>query len=101
MGAWRNCAADALPTDAIDASGLKRACLENALERGELVGHASLECAPCERVPALIMLDAMWSMLKNTRLNIALVAMSAAVLVGAFAASRSEAWSATIRFSVR
>lgn len=40
---------------------------------------------------ALIMLVAMWSMLKNTRLNIALIAVFAAVLVGAFVASRSEA----------
>jgi len=40
---------------------------------------------------ALIMLVAMWSMLKNTRLNVALIAVFAAVLVGAFVASRSEA----------
>ena len=40
---------------------------------------------------ALIMLVAMWSMLKNTRLNIALMAVFAVVLGGAFLASRSEA----------
>jgi uncharacterized protein (DUF305 family) len=40
---------------------------------------------------AMIMLAAMWSMLGNTRLKIILVVVFAVVLVGAFAAGRSEA----------